>query len=207
MQLYSSPPPVDRQDHQFVCSLHGERKTNLCERCMESLARGVRPGDGSVITKLTKRNSLVVISLWTWKFLQWLFEVFAAVFTCFFMMWFTLPESSPTEKRRRDLEWLRRKAADEEWLHRRDADYQRKLEEDDYWRRRQDPSHRQVPSQANTPYSTSGIDRIKRELSEMQPNGAMDAQLAHDGNRYLENAQHHRSEASSAYRRRTTGEE
>jgi hypothetical protein len=174
---------------------------------MESLARGVRFTAGGVIANFLRRNDIGAIPLWTWKFLQWLFEVIAAAFTCLFLMWFVFPESSSAEKKRRDLDWLRRKTADEEWLHRRDADYQRELEEEDRWRLRQDPFYRRAARQANTPFSGGEINRLKRELSDMKPNGPLDAQFAKDGDRYLDNAQHYRSEALGAYRRRITDEE
>lgn len=212
MPHHSNPPGASQQENQHVCTLHGERKTNLCELCMESLARGHRLSlRGAISTFVSgKPVSIKELSgtlLWAWRFLEWLFELLAAVFTCLFLMWFVLPESSPSEKRRRDLEWLRRKAADEEWRHRSDANYQKELEEEDYWRRRRDPSYRRAARQANSPYSTCGMDGIKGELSELKPNCPIDAQFAKGAYSNLDNAQYHHGEASGAYQRRTIPED
>lgn len=206
MSLYLRPPARSkREEYQYVCSLHGERQTNLCERCMESLARGIRFSALDGISKFAGDNNVRAFVTWTCKIMLWLFELIAGLFTCLFMMWFFLPEISPDEKRRKDLEWLRRKAADEEWLHRRDAEYQQKLEDEDYWWYHHDPSYRRTASQANSPYSERGI--IKGGLSKIGQSGGVDAQLAKDVDRHLGNAQDYHRKSLDTYRRRTTGEE
>lgn len=139
------------------CLKHGRLSTNLCEKCLgiyvsrspqlplentigganEILCRFMKAGH-SVITSHIAKDLLRFL----WTVIKFLAHVASACFVCFFMMWFVQPNVSPAERRKRELDDLRRKKADDEWRAKRDRERAERQSEQDAWLKQRDDNYR-----------------------------------------------------------------
>ncbi|MDZ4836726.1 MAG: hypothetical protein SGJ27_23345 [Candidatus Melainabacteria bacterium] len=150
-------------DSYTSCLKHGRLKANLCERCMRGIATRTSRLDHLRVEKLKLIGSAsnfvgqsanflynaatspfaFVLLKFLWRAIQVLLGVASACFVCFFMMWLVQPSMSPQERKRKEIDDLHSKAADDEWNSKRDRVYAERQSEQLAWEQEREENYRQ----------------------------------------------------------------